>query len=536
MNGMNQLAEKKFDFRLEENGKHEFIPLAASFNDMVHRLKESYAGLERQVEARTEEIREANDHLLVERNQLRTLIDNVPDIIYFKDAESRFILTNVAHLRLLGARSEADVVGKTDHELHPSELADEYFADEQEILRTGQAQVSEEQLVIDNDGNRHWVSTTKVPLTDESGKPTGIMGIGRDITERKALDDKLKEVARVPSENPNPVLRISRDGKLLYSNPSSDPLLAAWGVALGGTVPERWVDLIAETMAAGSTMAETEELEGLALRLFVIPIADRGYVNIYGYDISRQKTLEAQLLQSQKLEAVGTLAGGVAHEINNPINGIMNYAQLIKDKMEPESREHEFASEIILETERVATIVRNLLTFARDEKQTHSPARIIDIVEGVTSLIKTVLGRDQIDLEVDVSEDLPKVKCRSQQIQQVVMNLVTNARDALNQRYDGYDENKKILISSHVFEREGRRWLRTTVEDHGGGILPEVAERMFEPFYTTKDRAKGTGLGLSISHGIVAEHRGDMSVESEPGEYTRFHLDLPVDNGWELED
>jgi signal transduction histidine kinase/HAMP domain-containing protein len=243
-----------------------------------------------------------------------------------------------------------------------------------------------------------------------------------------------------------------------------------------------------------------------------------------------RETMRAQVIQSQKLESIGMLAGGVAHEINNPITGIMNYAQLIKDKMEPESGEHEFASEIIVETERVATIVSNLLTFARHDKQTHSPARMVDIVNGVTSLIRTVIKRDQVILEEDVPEDLPKLKCRNQQIQQVVMNLLTNARDALNQRYEGYDENKTIRISAHTFEQKGRVWIRTTVEDHGNGIPAEVRERMFDPFFTTKDRAKGTGLGLSISHGIVSDHHGELTVESEAGEYTRFHLDLPVDN------
>ena len=249
-----------------------------------------------------------------------------------------------------------------------------------------------------------------------------------------------------------------------------------------------------------------------------------------------REALRAQVMQSQKLESMGTLAGGVAHEINNPINGIMNYAQLMQDRLDEDSPLKEFASEIIVETERVATIVRNLLTFARQEKQTHSPARMVDIVEAMTSLISTIIRRDQITLDVDVPEDLPQVKCRSQQIQQVIMNLMTNARHALNQRYEGYDENKIIHLSAHTLEKEGVTWVRTTIEDHGTGIPAEVRERMFDPFFTTKDRAIGTGLGLSISYSIVQDHCGELSVESELGEYTRCHLDLPVDNGFKLED
>ncbi len=244
--------------------------------------------------------------------------------------------------------------------------------------------------------------------------------------------------------------------------------------------------------------------------------------------------LEAQTRQQQKLESIGTLAGGVAHEINNPINGIMNYAQLIQDRLPADSPLTEFTGEILHETERVAVIVRNLLQFSRRENQTHSPGRITDIIESTLSLIRTVIRHDQITLTVDVSQDLPDLKCRSQQIQQVLMNLLTNARDALNERHPGYDADKVINLSARGFEKEGRRWIRVTVEDHGTGITPEVRDRMFDPFFTTKPRDQGTGLGLAISHGITKEHHGELTVETEPGCFTRIHVDLPVENGWDL--
>jgi PAS domain S-box-containing protein len=268
-----------------------------------------------------------------------------------------------------------------------------------------------------------------------------------------------------------------------------------------------------------------------------------------------RKQAEAQLIQSQKLEAIGTLAGGVAHEINNPIMGIMGYAQLIRDRLGPDSPVSEFAAEIGKETERVATIVSNLLGFARQDKEGHhSPARLCDIVESTLSLIRATIRHDQVTLEVDVPADLPQIKCRSQQIQQVIMNLLTNARDALNQRYPGHDANKKVIISARAIADVGLRnaesgreeaegagirnrqsAIRITVEDHGAGIPEELRARIFEPFFTTKPRDKGTGLGLSISHGIVKDHGGELRVESAVGEFTRFHIDLPLDNGWHLE-
>ncbi len=204
---------------------------------------------------------------------------------------------------------------------------------------------------------------------------------------------------------------------------------------------------------------------------------------------------------------------------------------MIQDKIGEENPLSEYTSEIIYETKRVSKIVKNLLIFARQEKESHSPARMKDIINDTMSLIQTVLERDQITLITDISEDLPKIKCRSQQIQQVVMNLITNARDALNEKYPGFDDNKKIEIKSVFFEKGGRQWIRTTVEDRGLGITSDTMKRMFDPFYTTKEKSRGTGLGMSISHGIVKDHHGKLRAESEPGLYTRFHMDLPVDNG-----
>ena len=241
------------------------------------------------------------------------------------------------------------------------------------------------------------------------------------------------------------------------------------------------------------------------------------------------RDMEVQLRQQQKLEAIGLLAGGIAHEVNNPINGIMNYAQLIKDAVGEDSvTVANYTTEIIHETERVAALVRDLLAFARQDKQSHSPARVIDIVDGTLSLIRTVIRSDQITLDVEVPEDLPKVICRSQQIQQVLMNLMTNARDALNDRYQGYDGDKRMAVTARQIEKEGMRWIRITVEDHGPGIPPNIQKRMFDPFFTSKPRERGTGLGLSISHGIAKEHGGHLTFEAEPGEFTRFHVDLPL--------
>ncbi len=252
--------------------------------------------------------------------------------------------------------------------------------------------------------------------------------------------------------------------------------------------------------------------------------------------LEREKlNIEAQLRQKQKLESIGVLAGGVAHEINNPVSGIINYAQLITEAPGIGEDVAEYAGEIVKEGARIADIVKNLLKFARQEKQTHSLAQVNDIIYETLSLIRTIIRKDKIALEVSLADDLPSVKCRSQQIQQVLMNLITNARDALNSRYKEENEDKKIRLSSTLLEREdGTKWARVVVEDHGMGIPDDVKDKMFDPFFTTKSRDKGTGLGLSISHGIVQDHHGVLYFETELGRFTRAVLELPVNNGWAL--
>ena len=245
-----------------------------------------------------------------------------------------------------------------------------------------------------------------------------------------------------------------------------------------------------------------------------------------------QLELLAQLQQTQKLESIGTLASGVAHEINNPLMGMINYAELISDEEDETIKER--AQSIIKEGNRIAKIVRNLLSFARQDREEHSPAALADIIDSSLSLVGSVLRKDQITIELNIPDDLPTVKCRSQQIEQVLINLLTNARDALNVRYPDYDENKLVRITVRPFEKDGDEWIRTTVEDHGDGVSEEKSERIFDPFFTTKARHEGTGLGLSVSFGIVREHHGELTVESVPNEYTRFHIDLRVNTGWAL--
>jgi signal transduction histidine kinase len=244
----------------------------------------------------------------------------------------------------------------------------------------------------------------------------------------------------------------------------------------------------------------------------------------------QRQRLQAQLVQSQKLTSIGTLAGGMAHEINNPITGVMNYAQLIRDEVAGTNELVDtFASGILDESERVAVLVRNLLRFSKPESTEHLPAAPSEIITDTLSMTRTAFKHDGIEVETEVPEGLPMVRCRREQIQQVLLNILSNARDALNELGTDRPSGKRIRITAGVHGRPDRRTVRISVEDNGPGIPEEVCERVFDPFYTTKRPDRGTGLGLSVSYGIVRDHDGALSVHSNPGEGARFDIELPVD-------
>ncbi len=238
--------------------------------------------------------------------------------------------------------------------------------------------------------------------------------------------------------------------------------------------------------------------------------------------------LVARLTRHQKLEAVGTLASGLAHEINNSINSIMNYTELILDALSPGSAQRTYAEEIIREGNRVAESVRNLVQFSRKDRQAGSLARMVDIAHSTLALYQSALRKDQIAVEVHIPEDLPEIRCQTQQMKQVFLNLLNNAREALNLRYAAFHENKMLAIRAATFSREGRTWIRITFEDHGAGIPPDILPRIFEPFFTTKPGNLGSGLGLTIVKDIINDQGGEIHVESKPDCWTRFHLDLPI--------
>ena len=501
----------------------------------------------------------AEDELRASEAKYRDLVEEIHEVIYAVDGNGKITYASPSVERLLGYRPE-ELIGEPYSSLGFSDDLPT-IAEMKEVFGRTMDLVPEDYRLVAKDGSTRWVRTASHPIFEE-GRFAGLRGVLIDVTESKQSEEAMRlseQQYRSLFENAAlGIYQTTPDGRILAANPAlvrmlgyeSIEELAARNLEKDGYEPETPRERFKEKLEREGRLEGVESIwvckdgEKLYVRENAVAIRDTdGNVILYEGTVeditakhhaeAERRVLEAQLRQTQKLESIGTLASGVAHEINNPLTGVINYAELISRRVE-DSRLKEFAEAIMTEGARVAKIVRNLLSFSRQEKEAHSPARLVDILNATLTLVGRLLERDGIKIEVDVPEDLPKVKCRSQQLQQVLLNLLTNARDALNERYSGDHPDKIVRVTAKETTIDGSRWIRMMVEDHGAGIHAEDVDRIFDPFFTTKPRDRGTGLGLSVSYGIVRDHGGRLAAESEEGSYTRFLLDLRVDNGWHL--
>ncbi len=237
-------------------------------------------------------------------------------------------------------------------------------------------------------------------------------------------------------------------------------------------------------------------------------------------DVTEKRKLEQQLLQSQKMQAVGSLAAGIAHEFNNLLGGILGYVSFLKQDTKPDAPTYPDLLALEQVVQRAADFTRQLLGFARQSSHREDLLSLNDIIRSVVNLLSHTVS-SSVHIETDLQPDLPCVKGDSAQLQQALLNLCLNACDAM-------PDGGKLQLSTRTVERDGRTWVQLCVVDTGKGMDEETLSRAFEPFFTTKPRGKGTGLGLSTTYSIVQKHGGTIEVESHVGKGTRFEIGLPA--------
>jgi PAS domain S-box-containing protein len=398
----------------------------------------------------------------------KTLIGIMPDRIYAKDTQGRFILANWAVANLMGKGTPEEMIGKTDFDFYPPELASGYFAVEQALIRSGEPLIACEQFVPNlSTGEAGWLQTTKVLLRDPEGKVIGILGVARDITERKRVEAELQCRNNELTELNSKLLRAQE--QLVQSEKMASIGQLAAGVAHEINNPVGYIY---------SNFGMLEEYQSSLFEM----------LQAYEDHARESKNSDALQLLREKLE--------------------IEFLKVDVPDLMKESREG---------IERVRKIVQDLMNFSHiDSRRDWNES---DLHKGIDSTLNVVNNQTKYRADIiKVYGELPEIECVQSQINQVIMNMVVNASHALS------DERGKIFVRTGC--HGDNVWIE--IEDTGSGIPKEVLPRIFDPFYTTKPVGKGTGLGLSLSYGIVQKHHGNISVETEVGKGTIFRVTLPI--------
>lgn len=515
------------------------------------------------------ELKEAEKRLLRSEGRFRSLVAVMGEGLIIFGLNGEVVQCNQAAERILKQSADA-VIGASCGELMRNAIGEDGAPCAPGQFCTALTPASAEKVanrlvgLPGADGGVTWLQVNTHPLGfDDHGQALATVMTFADVTRLKRTEEELREKEKnllilsrqfkgVLEAIPDQILVLDRAMHLVWVNRQVDEGLAGQ-VAMAGIPCRDWPEVlcgpasgnpqplcahcpIIEAFAsARKAEARMSLADGRTLSLRAFPVCDpRGEViNVIEtvQDITESVHQQTQATRTGQLAALGELAAGVAHEINNPINGVINYAQLILNKAAADSREGDLAQRIIRESERIATIVRELLFFAREESGEVHRISIGAALDEVLTLTRNQLDKEEITLQVELAEDLPWVWSRSHQVQQLLLNLLSNARYALNKKYPAGSPDKLLLVTAEEIAEDGKPFVRMRLRDHGVGIAAELLPRVMNPFITTKPSAEGTGLGLSISHEIARKHGGSLSIASVEGEFTEVVVTLPAAQG-----
>lgn len=495
----------------------------------------------------------ARQSLERERKLLRILLDSLPDLVFTKDREGRYVNANAASLAYVGLDREDQLAGKTNTDFYPPARAEKYHAEDLAVL-AGQTVRNREERSIGPAGTPVWYLTMKVPLYDTDGTITGLLGISRDVTDRKEAEaNRLRLLAQLQLQVERmPLAYLLADGEMRYTrwNPTAERMFGFTEAEVLGkhpfevVVPPQSHALVAgvfEKIKAGSMEAHgesencTKDGRTIICEWYNTPLFDEngafaGLLSL-AQDITERKRLEDQLRQAMKMEAVGRLAGGVAHDFNNLLTIITGYSDLLLARPGMDPSVLESVKEIRVAGDRAAALTRQLLGFSR---QTMLQPEILDlnlVVEDTGKMLRRLIGED-IRFTTVLDPQLNRVRVDPSQLDQVLMNLAVNARDAMPKGGRLTIETANVHLGDNGapdrVDCPPGRYAMLAITDTGVGMSPDVRGRVFEPFFTTKEVGKGTGLGLAMVFGIVKQSGGGIAVDSEPGHGSTFRIYLPA--------
>lgn len=390
-----------------------------------------------------------------------------------------------------------------------------------------------ETRVLTKEGKVLWMEVFIHRTESADKRVTGLSGSLNNITERKLSEGQVQKLAAFPRVNPNPVLEFAADGQITYFNDAARTLVASLGMEdLLSILPPDAVARARECLITGQNhLREQLVVAGHTLTWSFFPVVSSQVVHCYGADVTEVVNLEAQFRHAQKLESVGQLAAGVAHDFNNILTVIQGYADLVLTRCQDNPKLAGPVKQISDSTRRASALTRQLLTFSRKQVIQTRTLSLNTVLGNLSSILARLLGED-IALVSDFASDLPSIRADAGMLEQVVMNLAVNARDAMPnggqlRLVTSLVEVDLAHVQRQVSARQGS-FVRLEVTDTGCGMNEETLGRIFEPFFSTKEVGKGTGLGLATVYGIVRQHQGWIEVISAPGKGTTFQVFLPA--------
>jgi len=492
------------------------------------------------------ERKQLENTLSQEEHLLHSFMDSIPDSVYFKDAQGHYIRVNQAMSNRFGQSNPAALLGKTDFDFFSEEHARAAYEDEQEIMQTGQPVIRKEEKETWPGRADTWVLTSKTPLRDAGGKIIGISGISVDITKRKQAEEQVHEQARLLDLAHDAIIVLDLADHILYWNKGAE-CIYGWTAqeATQKKVTELLpLDAIAYGRARQIVFEKAHAREEASVRTksgqevlvetdWTLVHDEHGMpksIMIVSADITEKRRLETQTLRTQRMESVGTLAGGIAHDLNNVLAPLLICVQLLKAKV-TDAAGQKLLDTLEANVLRGAKLVKQVLAFGRGIKGDRIPIQPKQVLQEIEQMIHETFPK-AVELQTDSAADLWPVTGDATQLYQVLLNLCVNARDAMpgGGTLSIHLENVVLdeIYAARNSEAKPGPYVVINVMDTGTGIPKEIQDKIFDPFFTTKAPGKGTGLGLSTCYSIVKNHGGFINCYSEVGRGSKFEVYLPA--------
>lgn len=486
------------------------------------------------------------------------LIDTIPNPVFYKDADGKYVGCNKAFEAFIGMSRE-EIIGKTVYDLAPEELADAYYEKDLELFRNPGIQVYDFPVKY-MDGTRHDVIFNKATYTDATGAVAGLIGVMVDVTERKKMEREILEVKHDWEDTFNNITDIitvhDRDFKVIHANKAAEKILRLTDLEVTkhinclheyyyhGTscLPEQCPSCHCLKTGKPITYEIFEPNLNMFFETRAIPRLDNnnqliGLIHVVRDITERRRAederakLELHLRHAQKMKAIGTLTAGISHEFNNILTAIIGYIDLLHEGMDKNDPLQRYVNIVQSSALRAANLTQGLMAYSRKQILNPKPVNLNEIIRRVEKLLLGLI-REDIELKSILAGEDIIAMADSGQIEQVLMNLCINAKDAmpkgglltLKTEIAELDEEFNKI---HGYGKPGEYAL-ISVTDTGIGMDEKTGERIFEPFFTTKESGKGTGLGLAVVYGIIKQHKGYINLYSEPDKGTSFKIYLPL--------